>query len=132
MTAHDFVLLFVFLCSPNSADGQEPEPSDPSIEPVRPFCLEEEEIPTVTSSSPPQPDQSESTESGATLEERGPETRNLIELETTEESNNKTHEVKTSHTHTIAQVPSPVMCVKQFLDETDSGQKEAGFFVFSR
>lgn len=114
MTAHDFVLLFVFLCSPNSADGQEPEPSDPSIEPngpsVRPFCLEEEEIPTVTS-SPPQPDQSESTESGATLEERGPETRNLIELETTEESNNKTHEVKTSHTHTQSLKFQVQLCV---------------------
>lgn len=105
----------MFLCSLNSADGQEPEPNDPSIEPddpsIQPFCLEEEELPTVTSTSPPQPDQSESTESGATHEEREPETRNLIELETTVESNTKTHEVKTT-AHTITQVPSPVMCLK--------------------
>lgn len=94
-----------FLCSLNSTDRQESEPSDPSIEPddpsIQPFCLEEEELPNETSSSPPQPDQSESTESGATPEERKSETRNLIELESTEESNNKTHEVKTAtHTHT--------------------------------
>lgn len=93
----------MFLCSLNSTARQEPEPSDPSTEAddpsIQPFCLEEEEeLPTVTSSSPPQPDQSESTESGATHEERETETRNLIELETTEESNDKTHEVKTTHT----------------------------------
>uniref|UniRef100_H3CFE5 G-2 and S-phase expressed 1 n=1 Tax=Tetraodon nigroviridis TaxID=99883 RepID=H3CFE5_TETNG len=88
-------------CSLNSTDGQEPEPSDPSTEPddpsIQPFCLEEgeEELPVVTPSSPPQPDQSESSECGATHQERESGTRNLIELETTEESSNKTQEVKT-------------------------------------
>uniref|UniRef100_H3DF62 G-2 and S-phase expressed 1 n=1 Tax=Tetraodon nigroviridis TaxID=99883 RepID=H3DF62_TETNG len=85
-------------CSLNSTDGQEPEPSDPSTEPddpsIQPFCLEEgeEELPVVTPSSPPQPDQSESSECGATHQERESGTRNLIELETTEESSNKTQE----------------------------------------
>lgn len=86
-------------------------------------------LPAVTSSSPAQPNQSESTDSGAVHEERESETRNLIELETTEESNNKTHEVKTT-THTIIQIPSPVMCLEKFLDETDLGQK-AEFFFFN-
>lgn len=104
----------MFLCSLNSTAGQEPEPSDPSIEAddpsIQPFCLEEEELPTVTSSSPPQPDQSESTESGATHEERETETRNLIELETTEESNDKMHEVKTT-THTRSPKFQAQLCV---------------------
>lgn len=142
-------MCLIGVCSLDSTDGQMTEPNDPSIEPddpsIQPFCLEEKEeekqkqqeeeekqqeekqLPTVTSSSPPQPDQSESTEFGAVHEERQSETRNLIELETTEESKNKTSEVKTTTTHAITQVPDPVMCLEKFLDETDLGQKEAIF-----
>lgn len=55
----------------------------------------------MTSSAPPDPDQSESAESGGTHEEREHESeaRNLIELETADESNHKAHEVRTAHTH---------------------------------
>lgn len=98
----------MFLCSLNSTDGRELEPHDPSgasDDPsVQPFCLEEEEeeLPVVTPSSPLQPDQSEGSESGAPHEERESDTRNLIELETTEESSNKTHEVKiTTHARSL-------------------------------
>lgn len=103
MTAQDLVLHGCFHVSLSSTDVQEPEPDDPSMEPEEPsiqsFCLEEEEeLPTVTSSSPAKTDQSESSESGAAQEESKSEPKNLIELETAEESHNKTHEVRT-HTH---------------------------------
>ena len=117
----------MFVSSCNSTDGQEPEANEPSIEPddpsVQPFCLEEEERPTGMPSSPTQPDQSESSESGAAHKGHECETRNLIELETTEDSNNKTHEVKTT-SHTITLVSSPLMCLPHL------GQKEQGFFFF--
>ncbi|XP_029697591.1 G2 and S phase-expressed protein 1 isoform X1 [Takifugu rubripes] len=87
-------------CSPSSTVALELEPDDPSIEPddpsIEPFCLEEEEeLPVVTSSGPPEPDQSESAESGGTHKEleHESEARNLIELETANESNHKAHEV---------------------------------------
>nr|AAL40375.1 G-2 and S-phase expressed 1 [Takifugu rubripes] len=86
-------------CSPSSTVALELEPDDPSIEPddpsIEPFCLEEEEeLPVVTSSGPPEPDQSESAESGGTHKEleHESEARNLIELETANESNHKAHE----------------------------------------
>lgn len=55
----------------------------------------------MTSSGPPEPDQSESTESGGTHQEleHESEARNLIELETANESNHKAHEVRTTHMH---------------------------------
>ncbi|KAI3370585.1 hypothetical protein L3Q82_007154 [Scortum barcoo] len=58
---------------------------------IQPFCLEEEEPPAAPSTNPPQPDQSETTDPGAQSPGQSEPSRNLIELETTEES--KTQEV---------------------------------------
>ncbi|KAM3608584.1 uncharacterized protein V6R79_001272 [Siganus canaliculatus] len=89
-------------CSPAPAGVQELEPADAAPE-IQPFCLEEEEQkeeeepaadapPTTT--SPTQPDQSESTapEAPSQVESAQP-IKNLIELETAEESNRTTQEV---------------------------------------
>ncbi|XP_059191608.1 G2 and S phase-expressed protein 1 isoform X2 [Centropristis striata] len=85
--------------SPSPADTQEAEPVNPPD--IQPFCLEEEEEeekkeeepPAAPPSSPPQPDQSESTEPEALSQSQPEPNKNLIELETTEESNSKTQEV---------------------------------------
>ncbi|XP_029288911.1 LOW QUALITY PROTEIN: G2 and S phase-expressed protein 1 [Cottoperca gobio] len=79
-------------CSPVPADTQEAEPVDaPNIQP---FCLEEEEEPPAAPpTSPQQPDQSESTDPAAPSQSESEPSRNLIELETKEESNSKTQEV---------------------------------------
>ncbi|XP_034392000.1 G2 and S phase-expressed protein 1 isoform X2 [Cyclopterus lumpus] len=75
-------------CSPAPAHTQEAELVD-----VHTFCLEEEEPPAAPppASPPPQPDQSESTDPGDLHQGGSEPSRNLIELETTEES--KTQEV---------------------------------------
>ncbi|XP_073328886.1 G2 and S phase-expressed protein 1 isoform X2 [Pagrus major] len=79
-------------CSPAPTGTQEVEPVDAPE--IQPFCLEEEEVsPTAPPSSPPQPDQSESTDNEALSQGESLPNKNLIELETTEESNNKTQEV---------------------------------------
>ncbi|KAE8296643.1 G2 and S phase-expressed protein 1 [Larimichthys crocea] len=78
-------------CSPAPANTQEVEPVD--LPDIQPFCLEEEEPPAALPSSPPQPDQSESTDPGAPSQSEPEPGRNLIELETIEESNTKTQEV---------------------------------------
>ncbi|XP_070762940.1 G2 and S phase-expressed protein 1 [Enoplosus armatus] len=78
-------------CSPAPADTQEAEPVD--VPDIQPFCLEEEELSATPPSSPPQPDQSESMEPGAPCQGESEPKRNLMELETTEESNSKTQEV---------------------------------------
>ncbi|KAI3370975.1 hypothetical protein L3Q82_023629, partial [Scortum barcoo] len=76
-------------CSPAPADAQEAEPVDAPD--IQPFCLEEEEPPAAPPTNPPQPDQSETTDPGAQSPGQSEPSRNLIELETTEES--KTQEV---------------------------------------
>lgn len=82
----------MLLCSPIATDSQVVEPNVPSI---KPFSLEEEEQPTAPpSSSPPQPDLSESTKPEEPSQDESEPCRPLIELETTEESNNKTQEVR--------------------------------------
>ncbi|XP_044048779.1 G2 and S phase-expressed protein 1 [Siniperca chuatsi] len=78
-------------CSPAPSGTQEAEPADAPD--IQPFCLEEEEPHAAPPSSPPQPDQSESTCPGALSQGESEPSRNLIELETTEESNSKTQEV---------------------------------------
>ncbi|TNN00246.1 hypothetical protein fugu_011492 [Takifugu bimaculatus] len=100
VTAQDFVLNRYVIVARVPRLHHELEPDDPSIKPgdpsIKPFCLEEEEeLPVVTSSGPPEPDQSESAESGGTHEEleHESEARNLIELEPANESNHKAHEV---------------------------------------
>ncbi|XP_041795407.1 G2 and S phase-expressed protein 1 isoform X2 [Chelmon rostratus] len=76
--------------SPAPTDTQEAEPVDAPD--IQPFCLEEEP-PASPLSSPPQPDQSESTDPGSPSQSESEPGRNLIELETAEETNNKTQEV---------------------------------------
>ncbi|XP_036962291.1 G2 and S phase-expressed protein 1 isoform X3 [Acanthopagrus latus] len=80
-------------CSPAPKHTQEVEVVDAPE--IRPFYLEEEEeeAPAAPPSSPPQPDQSESTDNEALSQGLSEPNKNLIELETTEESNNKTQEV---------------------------------------
>ncbi|XP_070686493.1 G2 and S phase-expressed protein 1 isoform X2 [Pempheris klunzingeri] len=80
-------------CSPAPVVTQEAEPADAPD--IQPFCLEEEEEerPAALPSSPPQPDQSESTIPEALSQGESEPNKNLIELETTEESNSKTQEV---------------------------------------
>ncbi|XP_038562571.1 G2 and S phase-expressed protein 1 isoform X1 [Micropterus salmoides] len=77
--------------SPAPAGTQEAEPV--SVPYIQPFCLEEEEPPALPPSTPPQSDQSESTHPGAQSQGETEPSRNLIQLETTEESNSKTQEV---------------------------------------
>lgn len=83
----------LFLCSPVPADTQEMESDAPE---VQPFSLEEEEEMTLPAA--PQPDQSESTDPGTLNQDQSEPNRNLIELESAEESNSKTQEVR-GHTH---------------------------------
>lgn len=85
-------LLLDCLGSPSAAGPQEVEPDVPS---VQPFCLEDEEPPAAPSSSPPLTDQSGSTDPGAPSQGESEPSRNLIELETTEETNKTTQEVNT-------------------------------------
>ncbi|XP_054476097.1 G2 and S phase-expressed protein 1 isoform X2 [Anoplopoma fimbria] len=83
-------------CSPAPADTQEAEPVDAPA--IQPFCLEEEaeeeeEPPAAPPTSPPKPDQSESAaDPGAPSQSESEPSKNLIELETTEEKS-KTQEV---------------------------------------
>ncbi|XP_039664988.1 G2 and S phase-expressed protein 1 isoform X2 [Perca fluviatilis] len=77
-------------CSPASADSQKAEPIDAPD--VQPFCLEEEP-PVAPPSSPPQADQSESTDPGSKSQGESEPGINLIELESKEDSDNKTPEV---------------------------------------
>ncbi|XP_026222113.1 G2 and S phase-expressed protein 1-like isoform X2 [Anabas testudineus] len=83
-------------CSPVPADAQEVESVDAPE--VQPFSLEEDEQkepgpPETTPSCTPPPDQSERTEPGALSQDQSGPSRNLIELEGTEENNSKTQEV---------------------------------------
>ncbi|XP_041651724.1 G2 and S phase-expressed protein 1 isoform X2 [Cheilinus undulatus] len=88
-------------CSPDPADAQEAELNPPD---VQPFCLEEEESTVVPPPSPPNIDQSESTESEPEPTKPEPEpSSNLIELESAEESNTKTQEVL------LLDLPAPVL-----------------------
>lgn len=94
MTTRADVSLLLFLCSPAPKHTQEVEVVDAPE--IRPFYLEEEEeeAPAAPPSSPPQPDQSESTDNEALSQGLSEPNKNLIELETAEESNNKTQEVR--------------------------------------
>ncbi|KAM7397338.1 hypothetical protein PAMP_020319 [Pampus punctatissimus] len=87
-------------CSPASADTQEAEPVDAPH--IQPFCLEEEEK---TRAAPPptapQPDQSESMDTGALSQSQSEPRRNLIELETTEE--------KTTQEVLLLDLPPPAL-----------------------
>ncbi|XP_071315030.1 G2 and S phase-expressed protein 1 isoform X2 [Trachinotus anak] len=82
-------------CSPAPAVMQKAEPDDAPD--IQPFCLEEEQPPAAPLPSPPfsapQPDQAENVEPGAPSQGQSEPIRNLIELDTTEESNSKTQEV---------------------------------------
>ncbi|XP_039987865.1 G2 and S phase-expressed protein 1 isoform X2 [Xiphias gladius] len=78
-------------CSSAPADAQEAEPVN--VPDIQPFCLEEEQPPAARPCSAPQPDQSESTDPGAPRQGPSEPIRNLIELETEEESNSKAQEV---------------------------------------
>ncbi|XP_047451488.1 G2 and S phase-expressed protein 1 [Mugil cephalus] len=81
-----------YCCSPVSRDIQGEEGlSEAPI--VQPFCLEEEESVAVPPSNTPQPEQSESMDTGELSQSQSVPSKNLIELETTEESNFKTQEV---------------------------------------
>lgn len=75
--------------SPALTDTQEVPVDAPDIQP---FCLEEEP-PAAPLTSPLQPNQSESTDTGALNQGESEPSRNLIELEAAEESANKTQEV---------------------------------------
>ncbi|XP_022620312.1 G2 and S phase-expressed protein 1-like isoform X1 [Seriola dumerili] len=93
-------------CSPAPAVTQEAEPDDTPD--IQPFSLEEEQppaapLPSPPCSPPPQPDQSESTDPGAPGQRQSGPVRNLIELETTEESSSKTQEVL------LLDLPAPVL-----------------------
>ncbi|XP_034734592.1 G2 and S phase-expressed protein 1 [Etheostoma cragini] len=78
-------------CSPPSADlPKEAEPVDSPD--IQSFCLEEEP-PAAPPSSPPQTDQSESTDPGSQSLVVSEPDKNLIELESKEESNSNTPEV---------------------------------------
>ncbi|XP_042266726.1 G2 and S phase-expressed protein 1 isoform X2 [Thunnus maccoyii] len=75
-------------CSPAPPDTQEAEPVDAPD--IQPFCLEEEEEPPAAPPpAAPQPDQSESTDTGELSQSQSEPSRNLIELETTEEKKNQ-------------------------------------------
>eukprot|EP00064_Thunnus_orientalis_P023271 superscaffoldBa00008629_g23505 len=80
-------------CSPTPPDTQGAEPVD-ALD-IQPFCLEEEEPPAAPPSTSPQPDHSESMDTGVLSQGESEPGRNLIELKTTEESksNSKTQEV---------------------------------------
>ncbi|XP_042266819.1 mucin-5AC-like isoform X2 [Thunnus maccoyii] len=84
---------WLFLCSPTPPDTQGAEPVD-ALD-IQPFCLEEEEPPAAPPSTSPQPDHSESMDTGVLSQGESEPGRNLIELKTTEESesNSKTQEV---------------------------------------
>nr|XP_046250279.1 G2 and S phase-expressed protein 1 isoform X2 [Scatophagus argus] len=73
--------------SPTPSGTLEVEPD------IQPFCLEVEGSPAAPPSTPPQPDQSEVMDPGAPSQGKSEPSRNLMELEAAEESNNKTQEV---------------------------------------
>ncbi|TDH09859.1 hypothetical protein EPR50_G00091770 [Perca flavescens] len=93
-------------CSTASADSQEAEPVDDPD--VQPFCLEEEP-PAAPPSSPPQADQSESTDPGSLSQGESEPGINLIELESKEDSDNKTPEVL------LLDLPAPTLHVREKL-----------------
>ncbi|KAM9352125.1 G2 and S phase-expressed protein 1 [Symphorus nematophorus] len=89
-------------CSTVAADTpQEVEPVDAPD--IQPFCLEEEEPTGAPPTDPPQTDQSENTDPRAPCQGESDPIRNLIELETTEESNSKTQEVL------LLDLPAPIL-----------------------
>ncbi|XP_008276214.1 G2 and S phase-expressed protein 1 isoform X3 [Stegastes partitus] len=77
-------------CSPLPTYTQEEEPAEALH--IQPFCLEEEHLPSPPSNTQ-QPDQSESMDPEAPSQSESVPSRNLMELETSEESNSKTQEV---------------------------------------
>lgn len=90
-----FIVFPLFLTSPTPPGLHEAEPDIPVIPS---FYLEEDgeedvEPPTAPSSSPAQADQSETVNVGAPTQAKSEPNRNLIELETAEESNSKAQEV---------------------------------------
>ncbi|KAM7415187.1 hypothetical protein PAMA_019825 [Pampus argenteus] len=78
-------------CSIAPTELQETEPVDDLD--IQPFCLDEEELLAAPPSSAPQPDHSESTDTGALSQGESETSRTHIDLETTEETNSKTQEV---------------------------------------
>ncbi|KAM7397195.1 hypothetical protein PAMP_020187 [Pampus punctatissimus] len=78
-------------CNTAPTESQEAEPVDDLD--IQPFCLDEEELPAAPPSSAPQPDHSESTDTGALSQVQSETSRTHIDLETTEETNSKTQEV---------------------------------------
>lgn len=108
MTTHAHsVSVALFLCSPAPADTQEAEPADAPD--IQPFCLEEERPLPSPPCRAPQPDQSQNTDPAAPSPGQSEPARNLIELETTEESNSKTREVR-GHAHKYTQLYCTSMC----------------------
>ncbi|GAA6215378.1 G2 and S phase-expressed protein 1 [Lates japonicus] len=87
--------------SPAPADTQEAEPANAPD--IQPFCLEEEQPLPSPPCRAPQPDQSQNTDPAAPSPGQSEPARNLIELETTEESNSKTREVL------LLDLPPPVL-----------------------
>ncbi|XP_069019563.1 G2 and S phase-expressed protein 1 isoform X2 [Embiotoca jacksoni] len=78
-------------CSPVPKEAQEEEQIDAPD--IQPFCLEEEEPLVAPPTNTELPDQSESMDPEALCKVSSTPSRNLIELETTEEKNSKTPEV---------------------------------------
>lgn len=97
-TVSHIVVDVLFLCSPVPADTQEVESVDAPE--VQPFSLEEVEMELhdAPPSCTPPIDQSERTDPVAPSQDRPEPSRNLIEMESIEESNSKTQEVR-GHTH---------------------------------
>ncbi|KAM7415385.1 hypothetical protein PAMA_019962 [Pampus argenteus] len=93
-------------CSPTSADTQKVEPVDAPD--IQPFYLEEEEkTPAAPPAAAPQPDQSESMDTGVLRQSQPEPGKNLIELETTEEK--PTQEVL------LLDLPPPALQLKEKL-----------------
>uniref|UniRef100_UPI0037E78967 G2 and S phase-expressed protein 1 n=1 Tax=Semicossyphus pulcher TaxID=241346 RepID=UPI0037E78967 len=91
-------------CSPAPSDT--PEAELVVAPEIKPFCLaeEEEESPAAAPSSPPQANQSETTEPAVEPIQGEPEpSTDLIELESTEESNSKAQEVL------LLDLPAPIL-----------------------
>ncbi|XP_030587728.1 G2 and S phase-expressed protein 1 isoform X2 [Archocentrus centrarchus] len=80
-------------CSPTLKDTRVEEEEHVAAPDIQPFCLDEEEPPTTTPSNTQQTDQSEHMDAGALILDESAPSRNLIELEPTEENSSKRQEV---------------------------------------
>nr|XP_054590124.1 G2 and S phase-expressed protein 1 isoform X3 [Nothobranchius furzeri] len=78
-------------CSPILKDSEEEEFINPPE--IKPFCLEEEEVVPIPPSNTEEPIQTENTDVRVSTDTKPAPTRDLMDLETTEESATKTQEV---------------------------------------